>query len=513
MTTASTIRSRRARQLAGALVATLVAVGPAGHPTAAAPRPIAADRPAAVPGPVRRQAPAGDPNAGPYDPGFIDMPLGTNPPSPSLDDVPAESDELDDVEGILIDAERDRDDAIAHRDGLRQHLVDLAAERVSSVEALAQRQQEEEQRGEERADAVDEHERRIEDAETAARRLERARDDLRDLMVAAYVNASSSTADALTVLASEGDIDASMLRLALSSTSVDGRLGDVEERIRDREDAVAAEERAAEEREQAEQAERDAVAAREAAEQHIVDVDAETVQTQADEAQSVTDLADREADVLLAAAEIAPARLRADVVGDGIDFPLVALDAWVKAAATAPCRIEWWALAGISKIEGRHGTHGGGRLGARGYPSEKIIGPQLNGSGGFAPIRDTDGGRWDEDPVWDRAVGPMQFIPSTWAAWGRDGDGDLRADPFTIYDSAAAATAYLCYGRTDLTQEDQLRAGYFSYNHSNAYVDAVLRAARGYQEALPDLPVHVVVDPETGEPIVPPPVAQPGTLP
>jgi len=483
-----------------ALVAGLVAgstIGPvgvvAGAPASAAPAPA----PAAAPGAGSLGEAAIPPalqvvGAGAYEPGFIDEPLPTNPPSASVIDVEVESDELDQVKGILTGAENRRDQAIGHRDELRQHIVDLGEQRVEAVDALAQRQVEERQRGEERAAAVAEHERRVAAAERAADRLEQARDTLRELMVAAYLNESSATEDALVLLASGDDVDAAMLRLQYSSHAVDGRVADVEERVRDRQEAVAAEDRAADDRAEAEQAERDAVAARQGAEQHIVDIDAETVATQEAEVEAVAALADREADVLLAAAAIAPARLRADLVGDGLDFPLVALDAWLKAAAGAPCRIEWWALAGISKIEGRHGTHGGGRLGARGYPSVKIIGPQLNG-GAFAAIGDTDGGVYDGDPVWDRAVGPMQFIPSTWAAWGRDGDGDGTNDPFTVYDATAGAAAYLCAGRTDLTDEGQLRAGYLSYNHSNAYVEVVLRAARGYQAAL-QVPPHVPLE-------------------
>ena len=37
---------------------------------------------------------------------------------------------------------------------------------------------------------------------------------------------------------------------------------------------------------------------------------------------------------------------------------------------------------------------------------------------------DTDGGELDKDTVYDRAVGPMQFIPSTWAVVKVDADGD-----------------------------------------------------------------------------------------
>jgi membrane-bound lytic murein transglycosylase B len=73
----------------------------------------------------------------------------------------------------------------------------------------------------------------------------------------------------------------------------------------------------------------------------------------------------------------------------------------------------------------------------------------------------------------------MQFIPSTWARWATDGDGDGDEDPQNLYDAAAAAAAYLCYGRRMDTDEG-LRAGYFSYNHSEFYVETVLSFAHGY---------------------------------
>src|SRR5687767_9098537 len=63
---------------------------------------------------------------------------------------------------------------------------------------------------------------------------------------------------------------------------------------------------------------------------------------------------------------------------------------------------------------------------------------------GFASIVDTDGGVLDGDARWDRAVGPMRFIPSTWQLVGRDGNGDGIADPFSIDDAALSAAAYLC---------------------------------------------------------------------
>lgn len=493
---------RRRRRLVAALAGVaLVAVGAAG-PTAAVPAGSARTGPApAATAPVVVATQATDPapgsGPGPYEPGFVDEPLATNPISPSVVDVPASSAELASVEGALRAAEGRRDDAIAERDDLRAHIVELGEQRVAAVEALGQRQAEERQRGEERAAAVALHEQRIEELAAAEERLEVARDQLRDLMVAAYVSSATEITDVVTVMSSRGDVDDALLRLGYSNTSSTGRVVDVQRRLEERDAAVEARDQAAVARAAAEQAERDAVAARQAAEQHIVDIDVETRRTQDQEATAVETVATREGEVMLAAADIAPAKLRAPIDVAGVDFPVVALDAFVKAAASAPCRTEWWVLAGISKIEGGHGTYGGARLGARGFPSREIIGPQLDGAGAFAAIGDTDGGRWDHDTVWDRAVGPMQFIPSTWARWGHDGDGDGVANPHTFYDAATGAAAYLCYQRTDLTDEGQLRAAYFSYNHSQEYVSKVLAAARGYQSALTVAP-HVAVPPEAG---------------
>jgi membrane-bound lytic murein transglycosylase B len=82
----------------------------------------------------------------------------------------------------------------------------------------------------------------------------------------------------------------------------------------------------------------------------------------------------------------------------------------------------------------------------------------------------------------------MQFIPTTWARWATDGDGDGDADPHNLYDAAASAAAYLCRGR-DLSVEEGLRQAYFSYNHSQSYVETVLAHAYAYRElVLPLVP-------------------------
>jgi hypothetical protein len=129
-------------------------------------------------------------------------------------------------------------------------------------------------------------------------------------------------------------------------------------------------------------------------------------------------------------------------------------------------------------VEGLHGEYGGRRMNPDGRPSERIVGIALNGQtvdnfgNSTANLTDTDGGRYDGDPLHDRAVGPLQFIPDTWARWGRDGDGDGERDPQDIDDAALSAGAYLCnYG--SLRSWDTWSVAIFGYNHSGAYVNSV----------------------------------------
>ncbi|WCO65057.1 lytic murein transglycosylase [Iamia majanohamensis] len=169
---------------------------------------------------------------------------------------------------------------------------------------------------------------------------------------------------------------------------------------------------------------------------------------------------------------------------DGAGFPLVVLDAYWKAAEAmrlfAPtCGIPWWALAGIGRVESGHGTHAGAEVRADGSLTKRIIGIPLTGFGGTAAIGDSDGGLVDGDPTVDRAAGPMQFIPTTWVRWGRDGDGNGTRDIQNIYDAALAAAAYLC-ASGPLTDDAGLQRAYFSYNHSLEYVADVLDGAKRY---------------------------------
>jgi membrane-bound lytic murein transglycosylase B len=195
-----------------------------------------------------------------------------------------------------------------------------------------------------------------------------------------------------------------------------------------------------------------------------------------------------------AAAPVATARVayeeaRVLATVKGVEFPLVALDAYYRAAASSAeedpaCGVRWWAIAGIAKVEGRHGTYGGAALDKLGDATRRIIGIQLNGTNQTQVVTDTDGGALDGDPAYDRAVGPMQFIPQTWTSFQADGNDDGVTTPFNLYDATLAAARYLCRASRGLDADPGLRVAYFSYNHSDFYVDSVLSYARLYERSL-----------------------------
>lgn len=180
--------------------------------------------------------------------------------------------------------------------------------------------------------------------------------------------------------------------------------------------------------------------------------------------------------------------------GDVSGIPGTVLAAYQKAArdlamSMPGCHITWPLLAGIGKVESGHAS--GGKVDGLGNTRGKILGPVLDGSPGMAAIADTDQGLYDGSATWDRAVGPMQFIPGTWNAFGADGNGDGLKDPHNVFDASRAAGDYLCSGGANLSDPQGLVQAVLRYNHSMDYVSTVLRWMQTYSKdgvTIPDQP-------------------------
>ncbi|MBZ4020510.1 lytic transglycosylase domain-containing protein, partial [Streptomyces purpurogeneiscleroticus] len=171
-------------------------------------------------------------------------------------------------------------------------------------------------------------------------------------------------------------------------------------------------------------------------------------------------------------------------------IPATVLAAYKEAEASLArshpgCHLPWELLAAIGKVES--GQAGGGAVDENGTTLQPILGPQLNGNG-FARITDTDRGRLDNDTTHDRAVGPMQFIPSTWARWGTDANGDGASDPNNIYDAALSAGRYLCAAGRDLSVQADMNRAILGYNHSEEYLRTVLSWYEYYRKGTHEVP-------------------------
>jgi cell wall-associated NlpC family hydrolase len=145
-------------------------------------------------------------------------------------------------------------------------------------------------------------------------------------------------------------------------------------------------------------------------------------------------------------------------------------------SAPACTGLPWQIVAAIGYIESRHGQ---GRVDpTTGDTNPPILGPALDGSAGNMAIPATAASTaYTGDPRWDHAIGPMQFITSTWQAWGIDGSGDGKADPNNAYDAIATAGRYLCAGKPAL---DSVSAAILRYNHSATYEADVTAKAIAY---------------------------------
>jgi membrane-bound lytic murein transglycosylase B len=196
-------------------------------------------------------------------------------------------------------------------------------------------------------------------------------------------------------------------------------------------------------------------------------------------------------------------------------IPSAALAAYQRAetvinAADESCHLPWQLVAAIGRVESNHGRADGNVLNDDGVATPGIFGVALNGANQTTEIVDTDAGQFDDDTQYDRAVGPMQFIPSTWSVVGVDADGDGVRNPQDIDDAALGTAVYLCSGDDDLSTEAGQRAAVYRYNHSQSYVDLVLAITKAYEAGdFTSIPNGTVMAGELTR--TPPPLHLPGS--
>ncbi|MFI5889515.1 murein transglycosylase [Actinoplanes sp. NPDC051513] len=175
----------------------------------------------------------------------------------------------------------------------------------------------------------------------------------------------------------------------------------------------------------------------------------------------------------------------AEQIGTKVGIPVVAVQAYGYAelvvAKTMPsCHLSWTTIAALAKVESSHGSANGAVLGADGSVQPPIYGLPLDGKGGRQMVRDTDQGTMDGDVTYDRAVGPLQFIPATWNSYKVDADNNGVADPNDIDDASLTAAIYLCQGGRDLSKAESWWDAILSYNAVQPYAQKVFEAANDY---------------------------------
>lgn len=161
-------------------------------------------------------------------------------------------------------------------------------------------------------------------------------------------------------------------------------------------------------------------------------------------------------------------------------IPVRVLQAYAGAAIVADdehpaCHLGWDTLAAIGDLVSGNGTADGASVGPDGQLRGQILGPVLDGSTTMMRVPDTDHGVLDGDKAFDRAVGPMQLLPSTWAVFGADANGDGKADPNQIDDAALGAARYLCAGSHDLARTADFDAAVHAYNPDDPSFTAQVR--------------------------------------
>jgi hypothetical protein len=140
--------------------------------------------------------------------------------------------------------------------------------------------------------------------------------------------------------------------------------------------------------------------------------------------------------------EASLASLSAGASGIGVTAyaPADIIALYKRAAVTCP-GLPWGVLAGIGQVETNHGQN-----------------KNVSSAG---------------------AMGPMQFMPATFAVYGVDGDGDGIKDILDQTDAVFSAAHYLCVNGGGNTE--RLYDAIFHYNHLASYVREVLSLAAQYQ--------------------------------
>lgn len=170
------------------------------------------------------------------------------------------------------------------------------------------------------------------------------------------------------------------------------------------------------------------------------------------------------------------------VVADALEAALARVEEVVPG-----CSVRLALVAAVVEAEASGGR--GRFISPAGDVAPRIVGEALDGGAdgarrGKALVRDSDGGRWDGDVAYDRAVGLAQFLPATWAAQGLDGNGDGVADPHNVYDAVLTQVAKLCRDGYPLAGPADERRALYAYNPAGWYVERVMGLAGRMQSIL-----------------------------
>ena len=141
-------------------------------------------------------------------------------------------------------------------------------------------------------------------------------------------------------------------------------------------------------------------------------------------------------------------------------IPSAALRAYQRAAqvidaADAAATSSWQLIAAIGRVESNHGrvrrqhADDDGRRRRPASTASPLNGAQRHPARSSTPTPASS----TTTRVYDRAVGPMQFIPSTWSVVGVDADGDGVAQPAGHRRRGPRTAVYLCSGDDDLGTE------------------------------------------------------------